>query len=121
MIGGQYLDITGGGDRPRGAAPAEDRLPLLAPRSRCALWAAEVPRARADAVARVRATSSACSSRSSTTSSTSDGYVLEHGADGARALADEAAERAQARLAEIPARHLGARGDRRRASPSRTS
>jgi len=31
-----------------------------------------------------------------------DGYVLEHGAEGARARADEAAERAQARLAEIP-------------------
>ena len=32
-----------------------------------------------------------------------DGYVREHGAEGARALADEAAERAQARLAEMPA------------------
>ena len=32
-----------------------------------------------------------------------DGYLLEHGAEGARALADEAAERAQARLAEIDA------------------
>jgi hypothetical protein len=31
-----------------------------------------------------------------------DGYLLEHGADGARALADEAAERAQARLGEVP-------------------
>jgi geranylgeranyl diphosphate synthase type II len=32
-----------------------------------------------------------------------DGYVLEVGADGARRLADEAAERAQVRLAEIEA------------------
>ena len=32
-----------------------------------------------------------------------DGYVVEVGEDGARELADEAAERAQARLAEIPA------------------
>jgi geranylgeranyl pyrophosphate synthase len=32
-----------------------------------------------------------------------DGYVLSHGPDGARQLADDAAERAQARLAEIPA------------------
>jgi hypothetical protein len=32
-----------------------------------------------------------------------DGYVLEVGADGARRVADEAAERAQARLAEIDA------------------
>jgi geranylgeranyl diphosphate synthase, type II len=32
-----------------------------------------------------------------------DGYVLEVGADGARRLADEAADRAQARLAEIEA------------------
>jgi hypothetical protein len=31
-----------------------------------------------------------------------DGY-LERGAEGARALADETAERAQARLAEVPA------------------
>jgi hypothetical protein len=30
-----------------------------------------------------------------------DGYVVEVGADGARRLADEAADRAQARLAEI--------------------
>jgi geranylgeranyl pyrophosphate synthase len=32
-----------------------------------------------------------------------DGYVLEVGGDGARRLAEEAAERAQARLAEIDA------------------
>jgi geranylgeranyl pyrophosphate synthase len=32
-----------------------------------------------------------------------DGYVLSHGADGARRLADEAAERARARLAEVAA------------------
>jgi hypothetical protein len=32
-----------------------------------------------------------------------DGYLLEHGPEGARAFADEAAERAHARLAEIPA------------------
>ena len=32
-----------------------------------------------------------------------DGYVLSHGADGARALADEAAARARERLAAIPA------------------
>jgi hypothetical protein len=32
-----------------------------------------------------------------------DGYVLEVGGDGARRLADEAADRAQARLAEIDA------------------
>jgi geranylgeranyl diphosphate synthase, type II len=33
----------------------------------------------------------------------SDGYVVLHGADGARRLADEAAERARARLAEVDA------------------
>src|SRR5438105_1318939 len=32
-----------------------------------------------------------------------DGYVREHGTDGARRYADEAAERARARLAEIDA------------------
>ena len=33
----------------------------------------------------------------------SDGYVFTHGVDGARALADEAAERAQTRLDDVPA------------------
>jgi geranylgeranyl pyrophosphate synthase len=32
-----------------------------------------------------------------------DGYVLEHGAAGARRLADEAAERARAALADVDA------------------
>ena len=32
-----------------------------------------------------------------------DGYLLERGAEGARVLADETAERARARLAEVPA------------------
>jgi geranylgeranyl pyrophosphate synthase len=32
-----------------------------------------------------------------------DGYVLEHGAEGARALADEAAERARRALSEVDA------------------
>ena len=32
-----------------------------------------------------------------------DGYVLSHGAEGARALADEAAGRARERLAAVPA------------------
>jgi geranylgeranyl diphosphate synthase type II len=32
-----------------------------------------------------------------------DGYVLEHGADGARVLADETAERARAALTEVDA------------------
>ena len=43
MIGGQYLDTMRGGGRPRDGAPAEDGLPLLRRRSRCALWAAGVP------------------------------------------------------------------------------
>jgi hypothetical protein len=32
-----------------------------------------------------------------------DGYVLTHGEDGARALADEAATRTRQRLADVPA------------------
>ena len=32
-----------------------------------------------------------------------DGYVLAHGSDGARRLADEAADRARARLSDVPA------------------
>jgi geranylgeranyl pyrophosphate synthase len=32
-----------------------------------------------------------------------DGYVVTHGAEGARTLADQAAARARARLADVPA------------------
>jgi geranylgeranyl diphosphate synthase type II len=101
MIGGQYLDITGGGDD----LAALHRLKtgcLFSASVACALWVADVPeaeqkpwRAFADEVGLLFQIVDDILDE--------DGYLLEHGPDGARALADEAAERAQARLAEIPA------------------
>jgi geranylgeranyl diphosphate synthase type II len=101
MIGGQYLDITGGGDD----LAALHRLKtgcLFSASVACALWVADVPeaeqrpwRAFADEVGLLFQIVDDILDE--------DGYLLEHGSDGARALADEAAERAQARLAEIGA------------------
>ena len=101
MIGGQYLDITGGGDD----LAALHRLKtgcLFSASVACALWVAEVPdaeqkpwRAFADEVGLLFQIVDDILDE--------DGYLLEHGPDGARTLADEAAERAQARLTEIPA------------------
>jgi len=101
MIGGQYLDITGGGDD----LAALHRLKtgcLFSASVACALWVAEVPeaeqkpwRAFADEVGLLFQIVDDILDE--------DGYLLEHGPAGARALADEAAERAQARLAETPA------------------
>jgi geranylgeranyl pyrophosphate synthase len=101
MIGGQYLDITG-------TAPDEATLHKL--KTGClfsasvglALWAAEVPeqeqktwRAFGDELGLLFQIVDDILD--------GDGFVLTHGEDGARTLADEAAERAQARLDEVPA------------------
>jgi geranylgeranyl diphosphate synthase, type II len=101
MIGGQYLDITGGGDD----LAALHRLKtgcLFSASVACALWVAEVPepeqkpwRSFADEVGLLFQIVDDILDE--------DGYLLEHGPEGARALADQAAERAQARLGEIPA------------------
>ncbi len=101
MIGGQYLDIMGGGDD----LAALHRLKtgcLFSASVACGLWVAEVPeaeqrpwRAFADEVGLLFQIVDDILDE--------DGYLLEHGPEGARALADEAADRAQARLAEIPA------------------
>jgi geranylgeranyl diphosphate synthase type II len=101
MIGGQYLDITGGGDD----LSALHRLKtgcLFSASVACALWVADVPeleqkpwRAFADEVGLLFQIVDDILDE--------DGYLLEHGPEGARVLADEAAERAQARLSEIPA------------------
>ena len=101
MIGGQYLDTCGhGGD-------LEDvhRLKtgcLFAASVACALWAADVPegeqrpwRAFGDELGLLFQIVDDIIDE--------DGYVLSHGREGARALADAAAERAHARLEEIPA------------------
>jgi geranylgeranyl diphosphate synthase type II len=101
MIGGQYLDIKGGGDD----LAALHRLKtgcLFAASVACALWVAEVPetqqrpwRAFADEVGLLFQIVDDILDE--------DGYVLEHGAEGARVLADEAAERARLALSEVDA------------------
>jgi geranylgeranyl diphosphate synthase type II len=101
MIGGQYLDIKGGGDD----LAALHRLKtgcLFSASVACALWVAEVPeaqqkpwRAFADEVGLLFQIVDDILDE--------DGYVLEHGAEGARALADESAERARRALSEVDA------------------
>jgi geranylgeranyl diphosphate synthase type II len=101
MIGGQYLDITGG----ESDLAALHRLKtgcLFSASIACALWVAEVPereqppwRAFADDVGLLFQIVDDILDE--------DGYAVELGSDGARKLADETAERAQVRLAEVPA------------------
>jgi geranylgeranyl diphosphate synthase, type II len=101
MIGGQYLDITD-------TAPDEATLHklktgcLFAASLGAALWVANVPegsqgpwRAFGDELGLLFQIVDDILD--------GDGYVLSHGEDGARRLADDAAERAHARLAAIDA------------------
>jgi geranylgeranyl diphosphate synthase type II len=97
MIGGQYLDITG-------TAPDEQTLHRL--KTGClfdasvglALWVVRVPE---DAQVPWRAFGSELQIVDDILDG--DGYVATHGVDGARRLADEAADRARARLDEVDA------------------
>jgi geranylgeranyl diphosphate synthase type II len=101
MIGGQHLDITGGG----GDLAALHRLKtgcLFSASIACALWVADVPeteqkpwREFADEVGLLFQIVDDILDE--------DGYLLEHGPEGARLLADQAAERAQALLLALPA------------------
>src|SRR6266849_703082 len=99
MIGGQYLDITG-------SAPDEAILHKL--KTGClfgaavgtALWVAGVPE-RDQAPWRAFGDELGLLFQIVDDILDGDGYVLSHGADGARALADEAADRAHARLEDI--------------------
>jgi hypothetical protein len=101
MIGGQHLDITGA----ETDLAALHRLKtgcLFGASVGCALWAAGVPepeqgpwRAFGDELGLLFQIVDDILD--------GDGYVLEHGADGARALSDSAAERARARLDAIDA------------------
>ena len=101
MIGGQYLDITG-------SAPDEATLhrlktgALFAASVGLALWVAEIPEPQQRAW-REFGGELGLLFQIVDDILDGDGYVVSHGADGARRLADEAAERAQARLAEIDA------------------
>jgi geranylgeranyl diphosphate synthase, type II len=101
MIGGQYLDITG-------SAPDEATLHrlktgcLFAASVAVALWAAEVPE-REQAPWRAFGDELGLLFQIVDDILDGDGYAITHGEDGARRLADEAATRAQERLADIPA------------------
>ena len=101
MIGGQYLDITG-------SAPDETTLHKL--KTGClfgaavgtALWVAGVPE-REQAPWRAFGDELGLLFQIVDDILDGDGYVVAHGEDGARELADEAATRARERLADVPA------------------
>jgi geranylgeranyl diphosphate synthase type II len=101
MIGGQYLDITG---------TAPDQATLHRLKTGClfyasvalALWVAELPESE-QASWRAFGDELGLLFQIVDDILDGDGYVVAHGPDGARRLADEAAERAQARLAEVDA------------------
>jgi geranylgeranyl pyrophosphate synthase len=101
MVGGQYLDITG-------TAPDEATLHrlktgcLFAASVALALWVAKVPE-REQAPWRGFGDELGLLFQIVDDILDADGYVLTHGADGARRLADQAAERARTRLEAIDA------------------
>ena len=101
MIGGQHLDITG-------SAPDEATLHrlktgcLFAAAVGTALWVAGVPE-REQAPWRAFGDELGLLFQIVDDILDGDGYVVTHGEDGARLLADEAATRARARLADVPA------------------
>src|ERR671936_381971 len=101
MIGGQYLDITE-------TAPDEATLHRL--KTGClftasvglALWVAEVPE-RSQRPWRAFGDELGLLFQIVDDILDGDGYVVTHGENGARALADEAAERSNARLEDVDA------------------
>ena len=101
MIGGQYLDVTG-------TAPDEALLHklktgcLFAASVGLALWVAGVPEAE-QATWRAFGDELGLLFQIVDDILDGDGYVESHGLEGARRLADAAADRAQARLEAIPA------------------
>jgi geranylgeranyl diphosphate synthase type II len=101
MIGGQYLDITG-------SAPDEATLHrlktgcLFAAAVGTALWVAGVPE-REQAPWRAFGEELGLLFQIVDDILDGDGYVVTHGEDRARALADEAATRARTRLADVAA------------------
>jgi geranylgeranyl diphosphate synthase, type II len=101
MIGGQYLDITG-------TAPDEATLHnlktgcLLSASVGVALWAAEVPE-REQVPWRAFGDELGLLFQIVDDILDCDGYVLTHGEEGARRLAEQAAARARDRLDDVPA------------------
>jgi geranylgeranyl diphosphate synthase type II len=100
MIGGQWLDITGGGDEVTLHRLKTGRL--FAASVGLALWAADVP-ASEQGSWRSFGEELGLLFQIVDDILDGDGYVVSHGADGARRLADEAADRARSRLAEVAA------------------
>lgn len=100
MIGGQYLDITGSGDLTELHRLKTGRLFVAA--IGLALEVAEVPEPK-QAPWRAFAEELGLLFQLVDDLLDRDGYVLVHGVEGTRRLADEAAARAQAKLAEIDA------------------
>ena len=101
MIGGQYLDVSGGSSDLASLHRLKTGC-LFSAAVACALWVAEVPE-REQAPWRAFADEVGLLFQIVDDILDEDGFVLERGADGARALADETAERARARLAEVQA------------------
>jgi geranylgeranyl pyrophosphate synthase len=101
MIGGQYRDVTGD-TRDLAALHRLKTGALLSASVGLALWVAEVPEAEQPPW---RAFGDELGLLFQIVDDVldGDGYAASHGADRARALADEAAVRARARLAAVPA------------------
>ena len=100
MIAGQQLDLEGGVELDR--LHALKTGALFSASVMCALWAADVP-IEEHPPWRSFAAELGLLFQIVDDVLDGDGYAAEVGADGARRLAEEAAERAQARLAEIDA------------------
>jgi geranylgeranyl pyrophosphate synthase len=100
MIGGQQLDLKGGADLETLHRLKTGRLFYVSIAS--ALWVAELPE-REQAPWRSFAEELGLLYQAVDDILDGDGYVLTHGTEGARKVADDAAARAQARLAEIEA------------------
>jgi geranylgeranyl diphosphate synthase type II len=101
MIGGQYLDITG--TAPDGATLHKLKTGCLFTASvGLALWAASVPESE-QAPWRAFGDELGLLFQIVDDILDGDGYVVTQGVDGARRLADEAAESARERLAEVGA------------------
>jgi geranylgeranyl diphosphate synthase type II len=100
MIGGQQLDLKGGADLETLHRLKTGRLFYAS--IACALWVAEVPE-REQAPWRAFAEELGLLFQAVDDILDGDGYVLSHGPEGARQVADEAAARAQARLGEVDA------------------
>ena len=100
MIGGQQMDLEGGA--PLDQLHALKTGALFSAAVMCGVWAADVPVSE-HAPWRAFAGELGLLFQIVDDVLDGDGYALEVGEDGARRLAEEAAQRAQARLADIDA------------------